>query len=135
MEGEIVECLAGKPEIVINDSEGVLRSSTALQHVVNELVKNAVEEREGEITVIVKKGEIVVTGDRRHDDPEAILENLNRSKPQSRKDDKQRMTGFNRGGAGIILCRDILEKTFEGNLSFEATEDGRIKAIATWPTR
>ena len=119
-------------EIQIDDSEAVLVHDRNFCPVVTELVNNCLNAGATRVVVTVNKGGIVVEDDVIHtpDELEKILANVRSEKPRTTKRPDPEL-GFPLGGVGIISVRADLAR-YEGSLNYEATEDGSIRAKASW---
>ena len=132
--GELEEGLSySGGEIEIDDPQSILVHDRNFCPVVTELVSNCLNKRATRVTVKIEWGRIVVEDDVIHtpEELEKILANIISGKPKTTKEPDPE-AGYPLGGVGIISSRRNLAR-YEGSLSYEVTEDGRIRAVASWP--
>jgi len=142
--GEIVRnSLYGKLEKTLSYNEGNIQiddPEAGLVHdrdfcpVVTELVNNCLNAGADNVIVTVNWGCIIVEDDVEHTPEELgkILDNVRSEKPRTTKDPDPEF-GIPFGGVGIRSVRIDLNK-HDGSLDYEATQNGRIRAIASWST-
>ena len=120
-------------EIQIDDPNAVLVHDNNFCPVVTELVNNCLDKGATVVTVRIEWGRIVVEDDVVHTqkEREAIMANVGREMPRSTKEPDPE-AGYPLGGVGIWATRRNLAN-YGGSLSHEVTEDGRIRAVASWP--
>jgi hypothetical protein len=120
--------------IRIHDSHRVLVKQTSLCSVVLELVTNCLEQGAVRVEVDIEPGRVSVEDDISHsqDELEGILANITSARPRSTKGPDPDLGGSG-GGGGIFSVRRMLDK-HEGCLAYETIDDGRIRAVASWPT-
>lgn len=97
---------------------------TWLLPVARELITNCAEAGAKSVEATIENGRLTVEDDVVHDNPDATLVNLNSYVPISTK---------NRcaGGEGIWNTRQTLER-HNGKLNYQANDEGKIIAVATW---
>ena len=120
-------------DIQIEDSSAVLVHDRSFCPVVTELVNNCLDKDAERVKVSVEWGRIIVEDDVIHtqDELEVILVNVTSERPRTTKEPDPEL-GYSLGGVGIVSVRSDLAR-HGGLLSYETTEEGRIRAVATWP--
>ncbi len=97
---------------------------------ISELTQNCIDQGATEIKVKIGQRKMVVKDNVQHPDSEMLAERLNQDRVRTTKPPDPEW-GFAWGGIGILSCRKTFAK-IGGQLTYHATKDNRIIAVATW---
>ncbi len=114
----------------INDPLNLIYLKTEIQQPLLELTLNCIEQDAEQIKIDVRPGELRIEDDVQHSNANELAEKLNQKKVNTTKPIDTEYD-FAWGGCGIWSTRKALKK-IGGKLTYHATENNRIIAVATW---
>jgi len=102
-----------------------------LPSMIFELVHNCFEQNASRVRIEVRQGKMIVEDDVEHSNANKLVERLNQERVRTTKLPDPELGFPISGSCGIFSTRKYL-KEMGGKLTYHATEDNRVIAVATW---